>query len=325
MKAIALFSGGLDSTLAMKLIIDQGIEVLAININTGFGSTTDRLEHMQSMCDQVGAELKIIDIQSAFLQEVLFDPKHGYGKNFNPCIDCHAKMFAVAKSVMEAEGASFLISGEVMGQRPMSQNKDALQIVLNESNCDGLLLRPMSAKMLAPTIAEEKGWVDREKLEGITGRSRDRQLEMVKEIGLENFESPGGGCLLTDENFAKKMFDFIKFDKFEVKDIPVMKFGRHFRLPDGAKLVIGRDKEENQHLQNIDNDKYYHIKTVGLPGPHSLLSKNASQEDKEIAIKAILTYCKTNIENNYTLSFDGEEFVGSPFESREVMKDYSIL
>jgi len=104
-----------------------------------------------------------------------------------------------------------------------------------------------------------------------------------------------------------------------------MKFGRHFRLPDGAKLVIGRDKEENQHLQNIDNDKYYHIKTVGLPGPHSLLSKNASQEDKEIAIKAILTYCKTNIENNYTLSFDGEEFVGSPFESREVMKDYSIL
>jgi len=183
MKAIALFSGGLDSTLAMKLIIDQGVEVLAVNISTGFGSTKDRLEHMQSMCEQVGAELKIIDIQSEFLQEVLFDPKHGYGKNFNPCIDCHAKMFAVAKRIMEAEGASFLISGEVMGQRPMSQNKDALQTVLNESNCDGLLLRPMSAKMLAPTIAEQNGWVDREKLEGITGRSRDRQLELAGEIG----------------------------------------------------------------------------------------------------------------------------------------------
>ncbi|MBU1928184.1 7-cyano-7-deazaguanine synthase, partial [bacterium] len=207
MKAIALFSGGLDSTLAMKLIIDQGIEVLAVNINTGFGSTKDRLEHMQSMCDQVGAELRIIDIQSEYLQDVLFDPKYGYGKNFNPCIDCHAKMFAVAKRIMEVEGASFLLSGEVMGQRPMSQNKDALQTVLDESNCDGLLLRPMSAKMLKPTIAEENGWVDREKLEGITGRNRDRQMELAREIGLENFESPGGGCLLTDENFAKKMVD----------------------------------------------------------------------------------------------------------------------
>ena len=325
MKAIALFSGGLDSTLAIKLIIDQGIEVLAVNINTGFGSTKDRLEHMQSMCDQVGAELRIIDIQSEYLQDVLFDPKHGYGKNFNPCIDCHAKMFAVAKSIMEAEGASFLISGEVMGQRPMSQNRDALQTVLNESNCDGLLLRPMSALRLAPTIAEEKGWVDRDKLEGITGRSRERQLELAKEIGLDDFESPGGGCLLTDENFGKKMFDFIKYDKFEVKDIPVMKFGRHFRLADGAKLVIGRNQEENVHLQAIENEKYYHLRTVGVPGPHALLSKNATPEDKNLALKAVLVYCKTSQENSYRVSFDGEEVTGSPFSSREAMKPFTIL
>ena len=325
MKAIALFSGGLDSTLAMKLIIDQGIEVLAVNISTGFGSTKDRKEHMQSMCDQVGAELKIIDIQSEFLQDVLFDPKHGYGKNFNPCIDCHAKMFAVAKRIMEAEGASFLISGEVMGQRPMSQNKDALQTVLNESNCDGLLLRPMSAQRLAPTLAEEKGWVDREKLEGITGRSRDRQLALAKEIGLADFESPGGGCLLTDENFAKKMFDFIKYDNFEVRDIPVMKFGRHFRLSDGAKLVIGRNQEKNKHLQEIQNDKYYHLKTVGVPGPHALLSKNATQEDKNLATKAVLCYCKTTVEESYIIDYDGEEVTGSPFSSREAMKPFTIL
>ena len=325
MKAIALFSGGLDSTLAMKLIIDQGIEVLAININTGFGSTKDRLEHMQSMCKQVGAELKIIDIQSEFLQDVLFDPKHGYGKHFNPCIDCHAKMFAVAKRVMDAEGASFLISGEVMGQRPMSQNKDALQTVLNESNCDGLLLRPMSAKLLAPTIAEQNGWVDREKLEGISGRSRDRQLEMVKEIGLDDFESPGGGCLLTDENFAKKMVDFIKYDKFEVKDIPVMKFGRHFRLEDGAKLVVGRNKEENGYLQEIDNDKFIHVKTVGLPGPHALLSKNATQEDKDVASKIVLTYCKTNTDTEYKLNLDGVEVFSTPFESKEEIQKLNIL
>ena len=325
MKAIALFSGGLDSTLAMKLIIDQGIDVLAININTGFGSTKDRLEHMQNMCDQVGAELKIIDIQSEFLQEVLFDPKHGYGKNFNPCIDCHAKMFAVAKRIMEAEGASFLVSGEVLGQRPMSQNKDALQTVLNESNCDGLLLRPMSAKLLAPTIAEQNGWVDREKLEGISGRSRDRQLELVKEIGLEDFESPGGGCLLTDENFAKKMYDFIKYDIFETRDIPLMKYGRHLRLSDGAKLVVGRNQEENGYLQNINNDKFYHVKTIGLPGPHAMLSKNANQADKELAAKIILTYCKAKDDKTYTISFDGDEIQSSPFASREDIQPYTIM
>lgn len=326
MKAIALFSGGLDSTLAMKLIIDQGIDVVAVNINTGFGSTKDRFEHMKSMCEQVGAELKIIDIESEFLQDVLFDPKHGYGKNFNPCIDCHAKMFAVAKRIMEAQGASFLISGEVMGQRPMSQNKDALQKVLDESNCEGLLLRPLSAKALAPTIAETQGWVDREKLEGIVGRSRDRQLELVKEIGLEDFESPGGGCLLTDENFAKKMFDFIKYDRFEVKDIPVMKYGRHLRLSGGAKLVVGRNKDENAHLQNIDNDKYYHIKTVALPGPHSLLSKSASDSDKELAARIILTYCKTEEDKSYTLRFDNEEELQTvPLGSREEIKPYTVM
>ncbi|MBS4068798.1 MAG: argininosuccinate synthase domain-containing protein [Sulfurimonas sp.] len=325
MKAIALFSGGLDSTLAMKLIIDQGIEVLAVNINTGFGSTKDRLEHMQSMCDQVGAELKIIDIESEFLQDVLFDPKHGYGKNFNPCIDCHAKMFTVAKRVMEAEGASFLVSGEVLGQRPMSQNRESLQTVLNESNCNGLLLRPLSAKALEPTIAEINGWVDREKLENITGRNRERQLELVKEIGLDNFESPGGGCLLTDENFAKKMFDFIKHDTFEVRDIKLMKFGRHLRLKDGAKLVIGRNQDENSHLQNIENDKYYHIKTPGLPGPHSMLSKSATQADKELAAKIILTYCKTKEDVSYTLTFDKDELQATPFASRDEIKPYTIM
>ena len=326
MKAIALFSGGLDSTLAMKLIIDQGIEVLAVNISTGFGSTKDRKEHMQSMCDQVGAEFKIIDIENEYLQDVLFSPKHGYGKNFNPCIDCHAKMFAVAKRIMEAEGASFLISGEVMGQRPMSQNKDALQTVLNESNCDGLLLRPMSAKMLTPTIAEEKGWVDRERLESITGRSRERQLSLAKEIGLEDFESPGGGCLLTDENFGKKMFDYIAHENdFEVQDIPVMKFGRHLRLSDGAKLVVGRNKEENEHLQNINNDKYYHAKTVGIPGPHALLSKSASESDKELATKVILTYTKARQEDNFSILYDGTEFQGIPFITRDEANAFNIL
>jgi tRNA-specific 2-thiouridylase len=326
MKAIALFSGGLDSTLAMKLIINQGIEVLAININTGFGSTKDRLTHMQSMCDQVGATLKIVDIQSEYLQDVLFDPKHGYGKNFNPCIDCHAKMFAVAKRIMDVEGASFLISGEVMGQRPMSQNRDAMQKVLDESNCEGLLLRPLSAKRLAATIAEEKDWVDREKLEDIVGRNRERQMELATEFGLKDFESPGGGCLLTEEYFSKKMVDFIKYDTFEIKDIPVMKYGRHLRLSGGAKLVVGRDKVDNEALEAIVNDKFIALKTVGINGPYSLLSKNATLADRELAAKIVLTYTKASVDETYEVSFDGSDaIVASPYPSRDVLKPYTLL
>jgi tRNA-specific 2-thiouridylase len=325
MKAIALFSGGLDSTLAIKMIIDQGIEVLAVKINTGFGSTKDRLEHMQNMCTQVGAELKIIDIQSEYLQDVLFDPKHGYGKNFNPCIDCHAKMFAVAKRIMEAEGASFLISGEVMGQRPMSQNKDAMMMVLNDSNCKGLLLRPLSAKHLEPTLAETEGWVDREKLGSVHGRSREEQMLMVEEYNLTDFESPGGGCLLTDENFAKKMHDFIKYDTFEIADIPVIKNGRQLRLPDGAKLVVGRNQEDNKELEAVVNEKYIHIKTNGMPGPHSLLSKTASEADKILATRLIITYSKSQPEETYELSYEGTIVSDQPFESKAEAQKYFVV
>jgi tRNA-uridine 2-sulfurtransferase len=324
-KAIALFSGGLDSTLAMKLVIEQGVEVIACNINTGFGSTKDRLAHMQSMCDQVGATLRIVDIQSEYLQDVLFDPKHGYGKNFNPCIDCHMKMFEVAKRMMADEGASFLISGEVLGQRPMSQNKDALQTVLEGSDCNGLLLRPLSAKRLLPTMAEERGLIDRERLEGIMGRGRERQLELAQEFGLKDFESPGGGCLLTDENFAKKMRDFIAHDTFEIPDIPVLKYGRHLRLGEGAKLVVGRNKEDNEYLQNIENAKFLHVKTVGIPGPHSLLSKDASQNDRELAARIILTYCKTKADEHYTLEIEGEPCDAVPFVSREEIRPFTLL
>ncbi len=324
MKAIALFSGGLDSTLAMKLIIDQGIDVIACNINTGFGATRDRREHMENMCRQVGAELRIVDIQSEYLQDVLFDPKHGYGKHFNPCIDCHAKMFEVAKRLMKAWGASFLISGEVLGQRPMSQNKDALAKVLNEANVEGLLLRPMSAKRLAATLPESEGWVDREKLEGIMGRSRDRQFELAEAFGLTDYESPGGGCLLTDENFSKKMRDFIAHDTFEIPDIPVLKYGRHLRLPDGAKLVIGRNQEENVKIQEITNDKFVHIRTLGIPGPRSLLSRSASDSDKVLATQLILTYCKTSPEETYALDYEGTPVEGSPLASRNDAVAYFI-
>lgn len=304
MKTIALFSGGLDSTLAMKLIIDQGIEVIACNINTGFGSTKDRLTHMQNMCAQVGAEFRSVDIRDEYLREVLFTPKYGYGKHFNPCIDCHAKMFEVAKRMMKEWGASFLISGEVLGQRPMSQNRESLEKVLNLSNCDGLLLRPLSAKALEPTIAETQGWVEREKLEEIVGRSRDRQMELAEQFGLKDYEAPGGGCLLTDEHFSRKIRDFISHDTFTVEDIPTLKYGRQLRLPGGAKLIIGRNAEENEQLKAIQNPKYTHV-TTELIGPHSLISADATENDKILAAKLILAYCKAGFEPEQTLDFAG--------------------
>jgi tRNA-specific 2-thiouridylase len=260
LKALALFSGGLDSTLAMKLVIDQGIEVIAINVNTGFGSLHDRVSYMQSMCDQIGAKLEILDLKEEYLGEVLFEPKYGYGKNFNPCIDCHGFMFRHTAKLLEKYGASFMISGEVLGQRPMSQNKDALGIVQKLSENEDLVLRPLSAKLLPETKPEREGWIDREKLLDIWGRGRATQLEMATKIGLVDFEPPAGGCLLTDVQFSNRLRDFVANDTLEIEDIDTLKVGRQLRLPDGAKLIIGRNQEDNEKLEATNSKKYLKTK-----------------------------------------------------------------
>ncbi|OHD86065.1 MAG: ATP-binding protein [Sulfuricurvum sp. RIFCSPLOWO2_02_43_6] len=211
-------------------------------------------------------------------------------------------MFEVAKRLMEEWGASFLISGEVLGQRPMSQNRESLDKVLNLSNCDGLLLRPMSAKSLELTLPEINGWVDREKLENISGRNRERQMELAQQFGLKDYEAPGGGCLLTDEKFSNKIRDFIAHDTFSVEDIPTLKYGRQLRLSEGAKLIIGRNAEDNEILEKIENSKYLHI-TTKLFGPHSLISRNASDNDRVLAAKLVLAYCKQDFEGEQTLMF----------------------
>jgi len=322
MKAISLFSGGLDSCLAIKLIKDQGIDVIAMYIDTGFGGTKDNLAHLENMTKQVGAELKVVNIKEQFVKEVLFNPKYGYGKNFNPCIDCHANMFRLGKAMMEEWGASFLISGEVLGQRPMSQRGDAMVSVVKLAQTEDILIRPLSAKLLEPTLPEREGWVDREKLLDISGRAREVQLAMAKEIGLENYESPGGGCLLTDENFSNKLREFIKYDKLESGDINILKFGRHFRLDDGAKLIVGRNQDDNMGLQNIDNDKFISIK-LPIAGPFSLISKNASKEDLELGAKIAITYAKSSSEDLYDIEIEGYDNISiSPFENKSQLSKY---
>ncbi|WP_291950222.1 argininosuccinate synthase [Campylobacter sp.] len=326
MKALALFSGGLDSMLAMKLITSQGIEVKALNINIGFGGTSDKSEIMAKRAAMAGASFEVIDVRNTYLQEVLFNPQYGYGKHFNPCIDCHAFMFKTALSMLKDENANFIITGEVVGQRPMSQRNDAMakvkKLALDEED---LILRPMCAKNLPITKPERERWVDRMKLENISGRSRKRQLELALKFGFEDFESPGGGCLLTLESFANKIKDFIKFDKnMQVNDAQLLKYGRHLRLPYGSKMIVGRNELENRFLKELKTDKYEELKLFDLVGAYSLVDKNINDKDLNLAFNIALTYAKTQPNTSYNIGFKEKIFKSVAFDDKNKIQEFFI-
>ena len=312
MKALSLFSGGLDSILSVKVIQDQGIDVLALHFDTGFGGKQweKKKEYLYRISRNYNIPLEIVDIKDHYLDDVLFSPKYGYGSAFNPCIDCHGYMFFNAASLLEKYGGRFLISGEVKGQRPMSQRAEALKQVEKLSGVEGLILRPLSAKLLPVTIPEEKGWVDRERLLDIHGRSRTRQMELAKAYGITEYESPAGGCLLTNESFSNRIKDFIRYDKMDVADIDILKFGRHMRLPGGAKLILGKNKQDNENLSKLDYMGKYQpilVREDVLPGPFGLISKNASPDDLKLAAEILLSYTKARTGETYPVLLDGKE------------------
>jgi tRNA-specific 2-thiouridylase len=318
MTALSLFSGGLDSMIATKMMTDMGIKVIAIHINIGFGGRKDVRDIMATRAAIAGATFESIDVREEYIQKILFNPVHGYGKNFNPCIDCHGYMFRIAKEMMAKYGASFIVTGEVLGQRPMSQRSDAMKMVskLANDSDEKLIVRPMSAKLMEATTPELNGWIDREKLYDISGRSRDRQLSIAKEFGWEDFESPGGGCLLTDINYSQRIREHIAHeDSFSVSDADLLKFGRHFRLPNGAKLIVGREESDNESLKAVNSDKFT---TVVIPviGPFVLLSKDASQSDKELACKIAITYGRNTKGEEYQLTINDEVFTATAFENK---------
>lgn len=327
MKALVLYSGGLDSMLAMKLLSDQGIEVIALHINFGFGVKEDRYETLKRRSALAGATLEVVDVRDEYLQEVLFSPKYGYGKQFNPCIDCHGFMFTVAKALLPRYGASFIATGEVVGQRPMSQNKDALRIVKKIANDldEDLILRPLCALVMEETKPEREGWVDRSRLLGINGRGRHAQLALAKELGWEDFPSPAGGCLLTDVQFTLRLRDFIAHDTFEKEDIEVLKSGRHFRLPEGAKLVIGRNEKENEILETLNNPKFslLHVNEA-MSAPSSLISLYASESDTALACRIVLTFTKATPEQTYALRINDQLMHAQPYENKDEAKKYLI-
>jgi len=323
MRAISLFSGGLDSMIAIKLMREQGIEVTALHIKIGFSGTKDLSVLMQQRAEQAGAEFRIVDVRESYIQDILFSPVYGYGKNFNPCIDCHGYMFKIAKAMMKELGASFLVTGEVLGQRPMSQRSDALKQVskLADDKEEKLILRPLSAKLMEPTTPELEGWVDREKLLDISGRSRESQLSMAANWGGEDYESPGGGCLLTEPVYSQKIREFVAHDTFEVPDIDLLKFGRHFRLPEETKLVVGRHQEDNEALEALKHPDYHPIR-LPVPGPYSLIHKGAGPSDLALALRIALTYGKSSADETYTVVYEDVEYSVQPFESKTEAQRY---
>lgn len=271
-KGLVLLSGGLDSALSARVLLEQGIELEAVNFCMSFYSGVDAdscRNASQRTADELGIKLHAIDVSEEYL-EVLKNPRHGYGRHFNPCIDCKIFMLKKARGLMKETGASFIVTGEVLGERPMSQRRDALNIINKETGLKGLIVRPLSAKHLDITIPEEKGVIDREKLLDIKGRSRKPQFALVDKFGMKNFSAVAGGCLLTDEGFSRRLKDLIDNGELDLPNIKLLKLGRHYRYK-GAKIVIGRDKGDNEKLLTLAKGKDIIVKVKDIPGPITLI------------------------------------------------------
>lgn len=295
MKAIALLSGGLDSTLAAKLMLEQGIELEALNFLTIFCTCTHRGETClasQKAVNALGIPLKVFNVSKEYLN-VVKHPEHGYGSNMNPCIDCRIFILKKAKAYMEEVKASFIVTGEVLGERPMSQRRDAMRLIEKKAGLDGLILRPLSARLLPASIPEKEGWVDREKLLKIQGRSRKPQITLADQFGIRDYPCPAGGCLLTDPQFARRMKDLILHTPdFSVNDVHLLKMGRHFRVSPSAKLVVGRNEEENQKIETFSQEGDLVLNLLHHPGPFALLRRNTDPLEVETAGSITVRYSK---------------------------------
>ncbi len=328
MKAIALLSGGLDSTLAVKVMLDQGIEVEAFNFFMPFCSSNAKDScaggPVRRAAEQTGVKLNVVDITDDFIQ-MLKNPKYGYGKNLNPCIDCKILMNKKAKEYLSKVGASFVITGEVLGQRPMSQHRWALQTIEKESGLAGLILRPLSAQLLPPTIPEEKGWVDREKLLRISGRARKAQMTLAADFQINEYPSPAGGCLLTDPGFSKRLKDLMDNSCVTLDNIELLKLGRHFRISNKAKVVVGRDEAENKRLNNLLKPGDVYFTPMQTTGPEALARGEVSAADLEQASRIIARYCDNNSSGVKIINYvwpDGEKnfILAKPAEDEQLEK-----
>ena len=290
--AIALFSGGLDSALAILLMLRQNIEVTALTFMTHFGCDLGDRSSCGSnpypAAEKYGFNVKLMHLGQKFV-DIVEKPKFGRGKNMNVCVDCRILMLSEAKAFMEMVNADFIITGEVLGQRPMSQVRNKMNLVDNVTRLGGKLLRPLSAKLMAPTEPELSGMVDREQLEGISGRSRKRQLELAKEFDLVDYPSPASGCLLTDVGYSNRLRDLIAHtDRLTFEDLNLLKIGRHFRLAPGTKAIVGRNEQDNDQLERYKRPQHLHIEAMEVGSPVTLLI-GPDQSDEVVARAAAIT------------------------------------
>ena len=314
-KAIALISGGLDSSIAIRLIQNQGIEVIGVHFFIPFSkhdSATIEEISAKRIANQLDIKLRIEYLKEEFL-EMVKNPKHGYGKNLNPCIDCKIFMLKKAKKIMKEEKASFIVTGEVLGQRPMSQNKAALAKIAKQSQLEDLLVRPLSAKLLPKTLPEEKGWIKKQELEEITGRGRNRQIQLAKEFGIKKYPWPAGGCLLTEPSFCARLKDLIENQDWTVENIDLLKVGRYFRITPWLKLIVGRNKEDNEKIIKLAKNNDLVLLPKGVAGPTAIARGVFDQIHKKICAQIVARYS------------DGKDSVGIeimsvPSKKKEVIK-----
>ena len=342
-KAVALISGGLDSLLAAQLMIEQGVHVEGINFYTGFcveGHThairkKDKAKPKRNnalwSAEQLGIKLHIIDIIEEY-KDVLINPKHGYGANMNPCLDCKIFMVGKAKQWMEENNFDFIITGEVMGQRPMSQRKDLLPVVVRESGADDRLLRPLCAQNLAATLPEKKGWVDRAQLKDFSGRNRKPQMALAKEFGFEDYATPAGGCcFLTDKNYSDKLVDLWQArnkKEYELDDIMLLKVGRHLRPEPHYKLIVSREDGENKFLQGYKKH-FGFIEIKSHNGPLTLIDGELTNDDIKTASRIAARFSQGREAESVTVQVTnnrGEErtFDIPPMPVSEIKQEWYI-
>jgi len=295
-KAIALLSGGLDSTLAVKIILDLGIEVEALNFTSPFCTCTGKNSGCKSEAVRVAKEynipIKVMHKGIDYL-EIVRNPLHGYGKGVNPCIDCRIYLLKKAKEYMYESGADFVFTGEVLGQRPMSQRRDTLRVIERESGLDGLLLRPLSARHFEPTIPEKEGWVDREKLLDIEGRSRKVQMQMAEDLDVKNYPCPAGGCLLTELSFVPKVRDvFDHTEELNLRDFRLLKTGRHFRISLDSKAIMGRNESDNLQLEHARQPGEAALTWLDGNTPVAIIIGSQNEDLFGLSARILLRYTK---------------------------------
>lgn len=293
--AIALMSGGLDSNLAVRLLHDMGIGIIGVHFtgpfcmcNRGAGGC---IHYAKKMADELGIEFSTQPLGEAYL-DIVVHPKHGYGSGMNPCLDCRILMFRRAKAMMKERDASFIMTGEVLGQRPMSQLRDKLGIIEREAGLERMILRPLSAQHFQPTIAEEQGVVAREALLGIEGRGRRPQMDLAEKLAIGDYPCPAGGCLLTDKHFAARLREHINYaGTLCLSDIPLLKLGRHFRFPSGAKFVVGREKAENERIEKLAGKKGIILVPETVMGPSGVLLGSDKDDELQLSSEILAAYC----------------------------------